>query len=149
MLWLRDCSLARSINVGLFSGFVDVDLDNFGGAIWALMYYEKKEVEVEMKLRGGASYVADPAGNVFAAAASGLGSVARNAQKLGGRAIGYITTFRTHLQEAVTRMTGYIDNGNRLMGIVSRFGDVSGIVKRIAEEPLRRAEAFVVELLKK
>jgi len=136
------------MNVGLFSGFLEIQLDNFAASKYSVMSREHVYFETNMKLGAGFSYVADPGGDLYSSALATMGSVARNAQKLGNRALGYITTFRGHLLKALERISAYIVNGQRFMSMVATFGDTTDIIKSISEGPLLRLEARLIELSK-
>ena len=104
-------------------------------------------VDVKMAFNAGFSYVEPFAGNLLSSAQSSLGSIMRGARKLGGRVIGYISTFVDRLSDISERIQGYLTTGDTFIGVVSQFGDVSDVLSLVTTYGLRTIQEYSTKLL--
>lgn len=138
-----------TINVGLFSGVFDINLDNFGTAKVFILNFEYIFLEAKVAFTAGASYVNRAAGNLLAGAQATLGSLVRNVRKLGGRVIGYIVKFHEKLMAIMDKMGQYIQTGQKFVSVAQQFNSIGDAVKTLAIKGLRKLESMALKLLQK
>jgi len=137
------------INFGLFSGFFEIDIDNWAIARVYLWGFAVDFLDAKLAFTGGVSYVAQAAGQLSGNAQSPLGNVAASLRALPGRAIGYIVMFEAKLQEVVDRINAYVAKGEQFLQIAAQYQSTSDVVRALIDEALARLEAKVMELMAK
>lgn len=137
------------INIGLFSGFFEIDFDNWAAAKVHMFGFTIPWLDVKLAFTGGMSYVAKSAGQLLGNAQATLGNIAGAIRQLPGRAIGYIVEFNDRLGEVVERVNHYITSGEEFVAMAAQYEDVGAVMRGLAKEALLVLDAKAREMMSK
>lgn len=119
------------INIGLFSGFFEIIVDNWAAASLFVLGFELSFIELKIAFNAGVSYTNDLASQAVSSANTYLGNNVRAVRSRDGRTVGFMTRFSERLDEIVkptieyaTKVDTFLTVSDKLSVLTTAIVDV-------------------------